>query len=191
MEIPVSISREGGILLSMEPSQTLDFVAGVCNFDIIGLFDGYWLPVAKGTIAVSDLNFISPLEDAQQMEIRFKKGEDYRNSFAWTDDNDSLITVTDAYMQAKDADGNTVIDLRWYAAKPTEETITGLAGARRGYLAPYANETLELHISETNTVPAGTYPFDLFVKVAGNDGDWKFLAGGTVVVEASVSVKPT
>lgn len=188
--IPLSISREGGILLSLDPSETLDFTEGTCNFDIVGLFDGYWLPVAKGIIKVSDLGFISPLEDAQQMEIRFKKGEDYRNSFTWTDDNNALITITDAYMQAKDGEGNTVIDLRWFVEKPGDIAIAALPGEQRGYLAPFAHETLELHISEKNTVTAGTYPFDLFVKVSGGDGDWKFLAGGTVVVEASVSVKP-
>jgi hypothetical protein len=191
IEIPVTISREGGVMLNLEPDQTLDFVAGTCQFDILAFFGDYWLPLAKGTIKVSDLGFITPLEDAQQMEIRFKKGEDYRNSFTWTDDDGSLISITDAYMQAKDANGTTVIDLRWFTAKPSEAAIGALPGNQRGYLAPYAGETLELHISEQNTAPAGTYPFDLFVKVTGVDGDWKFLAGGTVVIEASVAVKPT
>lgn len=191
IEIPLSISREGGILLSLEPTETLDFTQGTCTFDIMGMFDGYWLPVAKGTITVSNLGFITPTEDAQQMEIRFKRGEDYRNTFTWRDTDGSVIYINDAYMQARDDAGNAVIDLRWFGAKPNDEQLSALDGPQRGYLIPYLDETLELHISEMNTVPAGEYPFDLFVKVVGTDGDWKFLAGGTVVVEASVSVKPS
>lgn len=189
--IPLSITNEGGVLLSLSPSETLDFTEGEHYFDMVALIRDRWVPVIKGGIVVENLDVISPLEDAQQMEIRFKKGEDYRNSFTWRDSDGEVISITDAYMQAKDDAGVTVIDLRWFASKPAENTITALPGARRGYLAPYTGETLELHISETNTVTAGEYPFDLFVKMSGGDGDWKFLAGGTVVVEASVSVKPT
>lgn len=187
--IPLEITKEGGIYLRFEPDETLDFSVGTFEFDVVAPIRSYWQVVAKGIIEVSNPDNITPYQDGQQMEVRLKKGEDYRNTFSWTDDNGDLVTVTDAYMQAKDTDGNTVLDLRWYATVPSEATISGLTGNRRGYLAPYEGETLELHISDMNTITAGSYPFDLFVKRA--DGDWKFLSGGTVVVEASVSTRPT
>lgn len=186
--IPCEINKEGGIYLRVDPDETLDYPEGTWDFDIAAPVRDYWQIVAKGTIEVQPLDNITPLQDGQQMEIRFKKGEDYRNTFSWSEDDGTLITVTDAYMQAKDNAGTTVLDLRWYATAPNEATIEGLTGNRRGYLAPYEGETLELHISELNTIPAGTYTFDLFVKRA--DGDWKFLSGGSIVVEASVSTRP-
>lgn len=188
MAIPVTVSAEGGAYLSLDPSSTLDFPAGEYSFDIAAPIRGYWKLVAKGTLSVAEMGNITPLQDGQQMEIRFKKGEDYRNSFAWYDAAGDVLTVTDAYMQAKDSLGTTVLDLRWYATAPDEATIGGLTANRRGYLAPYTGETLELHISELNSIAAGTYEFDLFVK--GSSGDWKFLSGGSVVVESSVSTRP-
>lgn len=187
--IPCEITKEGGIYLRVDPDETLDYPEGTYNFDIAAPIRDYWQIVAKGTIEVQPLGNITPLQDGQQMEVRFKKGEDYRNSFSWADDNGDVITVTDAYMQAKNDAGATVLDLRWYATAPNEATISGLTGNQRGYLAPYEGETLELHISDLNSITAGTYPFDLFVK--RDDGDWKFLSGGWVVVEASVSTRPT
>lgn len=188
MPIPVTVSKEGGAYLSLDPSSTIDFPAGDYSFDIAAPVRGYWKIVARGTISVSDMGNVTPLQDGQQMEIRFKKGEDYRNSFAWYDDAGDVITVTDAYMQAKDSLGATVLDLRWYSTAPDEVAIAALTGNRRGYLAPYTGETLELHISELNTIPAGSYDFDLFVK--GSSGDWKFLSGGSLIVESSVSTRP-
>lgn len=186
--IPCEITKEGGIYLRLDPEETLDIPVGTYNFDVAAPIRDYWQTVCKGTIEVSNPDNITPYQDGQQMEIRFKKGEDYRNTFSWYDDDGDLMLVTDAYMQAKDSTGATVIDLRWYATAPSEATIEGLTGNRRGYLSPFSGETMELHISNTNTVAAGTYTFDLFVQKT--DGDWKFLSGGSVVVEASVSTRP-
>ena len=72
---------------------------------------------------------------------------------------------------------------------PSEETVVALTANRRGYLAPIAGGTLEMHVSDKNTVPAGAYPFDMFVQDSA--GDWDCLASGTVVVEAAVSAPPT
>jgi hypothetical protein len=81
-----------------------------------------------------------------------------------------------------------VLDLRWYSSTPSEATVIALPVERRGYLAPIAGSTLEMHISDKNTIAAGSYNFDLFVQDSA--GDWDCLASGTVVVEASISAPP-
>lgn len=187
--IPTSISAEGGIYLALTPDQTLDWPDGVeVPFDITAPVRGYWQVVAKGVITVITPDHITPIQDGQQMEIRFKKGEDYRDTISWNDSDGVLITIQNAYMQAKDTLGTTVLDLRWFAVAPDEVAIAALPGEQRGYLAPATGETLEFHISDLNTIPAGSYSFDLFVQDPSDD--WVFLTGGTIVVESSVSVKP-
>ena len=118
-----------------------------------------------------------------------KQHVDFRRTFTWRDSTDTIISVQNAYMQAKDSTGATVLDLRWYSTKPSEETIVALTGNRRGYLAPATGATLEMHVSDKNTISAGAYPFDMFVQDSA--GDWDCLASGTVVVEAAVSAPPT
>ena len=122
------------------------------------------------------------------MEIRFKQYVDFRRTFTWRDANGDILTVTDAYMQAKNAAGTTVLDLRWYATAPNEATIIGLTANRRGYIAPAAGATLEVHISDANSIPAGNHAFDLFVKDSA--GDWDNLASGVLFVQAAVSTPP-
>lgn len=186
--ISASIIFGGEIYLCVDPAETLDYPVGSYPFDIVAPVRGDWQLVAKGTIEVVAMGNITPTEDGQLMEIRFKKGEDYRNTFSWYDSAGTLITVTDAYMQAKNTAGTTVLDLRWYATAPNEATITAMTANQRGYLSPVTGQTLELHISELNSITAGNYNFDLFVKQSS--GDWKFLSGGTVIVESSVSTRP-
>jgi hypothetical protein len=123
------------------------------------------------------------------MEIRFKQYTDYRRTFTWKDADGVVISVQSAFMQAKTSTGTTVIDLRWYSATPSEATVIGLTPAnKRGYLAPATGATLELHVSNTNNVAAGSYSFDLFVQDTA--GDWDCLSSGTLVVEAAVSAPP-
>ena len=198
-EMVTFITTEGGIMIALSEEDTADLPVGDLSYDVLatyaraapydGASDQITRPVAAGTITVTALNNITPLEDTQAMEIRFKQRVDFRRNFTWRDAEDSILTVQDAFMQAKDSAGANVLDLRWYATKPSEETVVALTGSRRGYIAPIAGATLELHVSDKNTVPAGIYPFDLFVKDSA--GDWDCLASGTVVVEASVSVPPT
>jgi len=195
----VQITPEGGILISLTAEETTDLPTGELEFDVIAttplkrIYSTGPLevtqPVAKGTLSVSALNNITPLEDTQAMEIRFKQRVDFRRTFTWRDSTDTIIAVQNAYMQAKDSTGATVLDLRWYSSVPTENTITALTGNRRGYLAPATGATLEMHVSDKNTIPAGIYPFDMFVQDSA--GDWDCLASGTVVVEAAVSTYPT
>lgn len=198
-EMVTFITTEGGIMIALSEEDTADLPVGDLSYDVLatyaraapydGASDQITRPVAAGTITVTALNNITPLEDTQAMEIRFKQRVDFRRNFTWRDAEDNILTVQDAFMQAKDSAGANVLDLRWYATKPSEETVIALTGSRRGYIAPIAGATLELHVSDKNTVPAGIYPFDLFVKDSA--GDWDCLASGTVVVEASVSVPPT
>jgi hypothetical protein len=94
-------------------------------------------------------------------------------------------------MQAKNASGTVVLDLRWYASKPSDSTVVALSPAnKRGYLiaGESADTTLDMHISDTNDVAAGTYTYDLFVQDSA--GDWDVLAAGNLVVEAATSSNP-
>lgn len=188
-EITSTITKENGIMLSMTAEETQDLPLGELTYDVLATLNGVQRPVAQGTITVTALDTVTPMEDAQAMEIRFKQHTDYRRTFTWKDDDGDILSVQNAYMQAKDSTGTTVIDLRWFSSVPSEATIIALPAARRGYLAPATGATLEIHISDQNTVAAGSYNFDLFVQDSA--GDWDCLASGTVVVEAAISAPPT
>ena len=188
-ELTITITSEKGILLSLTGEETQDLPLGDLSYDVLATVNGVQTMVAKGTITVSALDNITPLEDALAMEIRFKKYTDFRQSYTWKDANGNVLTVTDAFMQAKDTSGTTVLDLRWYATAPNEATIIALSPAnKRGYIAPKTGYTLEIHISDTNSIPAGSYSFDLFVKDSA--GDWSSISQGQVVVEPSTSTPP-
>lgn len=187
-EITTSITAENGILLSMTGEETQDLPLGELSYDVLATIDGVQRPVAQGTITVTALDTVTPLEDAQAMEIRFKQHTDYRRTFTWKDEDGEVLIVQNAYMQAKNSLGATVLDLRWFSTVPSEATIAALPAERRGYLAPATGATLEIHVSDKNTVAAGSYPFDLFVQDSA--GDWDCLASGTVVVEAAISSPP-
>lgn len=189
-EITTSITTEGGVLLSLTAEETYDLPEGELSFDVFATISDVQQPIAKGTISVSSLNNITPLEDTDAMEIRYKQYTDYRRTFTWKDAEGAVLTIQSAFMQAKTTSGTTVVDLRWYSSTPSEETVIALTPAsKRGYLAPATGATLELHISNANNVPAGSYPFDLFVQDSA--GDWDCLASGTLVVEASISAPPS
>lgn len=187
-EITTSITKENGVLLCLTGEETQDLPLGDLEYDVLATVNGIQRPVAKGTITVSALDTITPLEDAQAMEIRYKQRTDYRRTFTWKDEDGDIITIQSAFMQAKTTAGSTVLDLRWFSSVPSEATIIALPANRRGYLAPATGGTLEMHISDQNTVAAGTYVFDLFVQDSA--GDWECLASGNLVVEASISAPP-
>jgi hypothetical protein len=188
-EITCTITTERGIYLALTGEETQDLPLGDLQYDVLATVNDVQQKITQGTITVSALDNITPLEDALAMEIRFKKYTDFRQAYTWKDSEGSVLAVTDAFMQAKNAAGTTVIDLRWFSTIPSEDTILALPDAkRRGYIAPKAGYTLELHISDTNSVPAGSYSFDLFVKDSA--GDWSSISQGQVVVEASTSVPP-
>jgi len=189
INIPVTITAEGGILLRLEPSETYELPEGELRFDIVAPVRDYTQVVAQGTINVSSLDTITPLGDASmEIPIKFAKGEDYYTSFIWKDGDGNTLTVTSAYMQAKNDAGQVVIDLRWFASPPNEAAIAALPGAQRGYLIPVSGNVMELHISDLNSVTAGTYAYDLFVQ--GTVNQWTRLVRGYVTIDPSVSVRP-
>jgi hypothetical protein len=190
VEITTEVTSENGIKLTLTAEETQDLPLGDLQYDVLATIAGIQRPVSKGIITVNALDNITPMEDTQAMEIRYKQHTDYRRTFTWKDANGDVLTIQSAFMQAKTSTGTTVVDLRWYATTPSENTVIALTPAnKRGYLAPATGATLELHISNANTVAAGSYSFDLFVQDTA--GDWDCLSSGTLVVEASVSAPPT
>lgn len=188
-EINTSITKENGVMLSMTAEETQDLPLGDLAYDVMVTINGVQRPVSGGTITVIALDTVTPLEDTQDMEIRYKQHTDYRRTFTWKDSNGEVLAIQSAFMQAKTETGTTVLDLRWYNPAPSEATVIALTPAsKRGYLAPIAGGTLELHISNTNNVPAGSYPYDLFVQDSA--GDWDCIVSGTLVVEAAISAPP-
>jgi hypothetical protein len=188
-EVTTEVTKENGIQLSLTAEETQDLPLGDLSYDVLATINGIQRLVSKGTISVSALDNITPMEDTEAMEIRYKQHTDYRRTFTWKDADGDVLTIQSAFMQAKNGSGTTMVDLRWFSSVPSEATIAALPASRRGYLAPAAGATLELHISDTNTVAAGSYSFDLFVQDSA--GDWDCLASGTLVVEASISAPPT
>lgn len=188
VEMTTTITNENGILMSLTAEETQDLPLGTFSYDVFATIAGIQRPVSQGTIKVEALNRITPSEDNVAMEIRYKQRTDYRRNFTWKDDTGAVITLQSAYMQAVNSAGTTVLDLRWYATKPSENTIAALPAAQRGYLAPYAGSTLEIHISDKNNVPVGEHRFDLLVQDSA--GDWDRLATGVLVVEETIATPP-
>jgi len=188
-EITASITTENGILLSLTGEETQDLPEGILEFDVIATVEDVQRPVVKGTIEVVYDELVTPLEDTQDMEIRYKQHTDYRRTFTWKDSDGDVLTIQSAFMQAKTASGTTVVDLRWYSSTPNEAVVINLSPAsKRGYLAPATGATLEMHISNTNNVAAGSYRYDLFVQDTA--GDWDCIVSGALVVEEAISAPP-
>ena len=198
MPFTVTLTSEGGILLTLSEEETKDLPVGELQFDVIAtlpkraMFNGdsttVTRPVAEGVINVGALGNITPIEEIDYMEVRIAQGEDFYRTFTWRDDAGAVVVVQNAYMQAVDSTNTVVMDLRWFVTTPDEAVISTLPEARRGYLSPVSGASLIMHISDTHPIAAGEYPFDIFVQDGA--GDWSRLTKGTLVVEASVSVKP-
>lgn len=187
-EIYATVMGNNNILLSLNADETLDLPEGYLSYDVWATINSVYQPVAKGRLHVSTYASITPLEDDDAMELRYTQRTDYRRVFSWKDEDGDVLAVQSAYMQAKNSSGTVVLDIRWYTSPPSESTIAALPANRRGYIAPSAGATLELHISNLNTIAAGSYTYDLFVKDSA--GDWDQLVKGTFVVEEAVSVEP-
>ena len=195
MEVTTTITGENAIQLSLNADQTKDLPTGELSYDVFATVKLYGADtekqVSKGLLNVSTLDRITPDEDSKSLELRYTQKTDFYRTFTWKSSSDTVQTVQSSYMQAKDASGNVVLDLRWYASKPTEATVIALSPAnKRGYLiaGETAGTTLDMHISDTNDVAAGTYSYDLFVQ--DSSGDWDVLAAGNLVVEAATSSNP-
>ena len=187
-DITATITGSGEIMLSLTEDETAELPVGDLEYDVLAQYDGIYYKISNGVIAVEANVSVTERDEAQAMEIRFKQRTDFRRTFTWNDSDGNLIEVQNAYMQAKSSDETLVLDLAWFAETPMEATILGLDPEKRGYLAPIEDATLELHISDANSIPAGSHNFDLFVQDTG--GDWDCLASGTVVVDAAISTPP-
>lgn len=205
----IEITSEGGVLLKLSADQTKDLPIGALEFDVMaktykkqslvyGSLTTYssgpsgeiiTQPVVKGIINVSALDTVTSLEEDSQVEIRLKKGTDFRSVYSWTDDYGDVVSVQNAILQAKDSDDNVVITINWFATAPSEATIVALPGIERGYFAPFDNATMELHISDSNTIASGTYVYDILVQEQNDD--WKPLVAGNLVVEEAISTRPS
>ena len=186
--ITATVTGAGELLLSLTAAETLELPIGDLEYDVLAVYDSIYYQVSQGKITVTALDNVTDRDEAQSMELRMKQYEDFRKTFTWKDSTGTLQAVTNAYLQAKNTAGTTVLDLRWYSSVPAEETVVALAADRRGYLAPKSGVTLEMHISDKNSIQAGVHTFDLFVQDSA--GDWERLAAGTISVDASVSTNP-
>lgn len=72
VEITTAISKENGIMLSLTAEETQELPLGELQYDVLATIGGIQRPVARGTISVSALDTITPLEDTKAMEIRYK-----------------------------------------------------------------------------------------------------------------------
>jgi hypothetical protein len=187
-KIYAEVTGAGEIMLSMTAAETAELPIGDLEYDVLAKFNDTYYRVSAGVISVEANTTVTDGNEAQAMELRMSQYEDFRKTFTWKDKNGVLQAVTNAYLQAVDSAGDTTLDLRWYSTTPSEATVVGLAGERRGYLAPKAGATLEMHISDKNTIPAGNHTFDLFVQDSA--GDWERISSGTIVVDASVATNP-
>ena len=186
--ITASVTGAGEVLLCLTAAETLELPIGDLEYDVLAEYDGNFYRIVSGVISVEANVTVTDGNEAQSMELRMTKNQDFRKTFTWKDSTGTLQAVTSAYLQAKNTAGTTVLDLRWYSSIPAENTIVALAANRRGYLAPKSGVTLEMHISDKNSIPAGVHTFDLFVQDSA--GDWERLAAGTISVDGSVSTNP-
>lgn len=188
-EITTEVLGNKNVRISLSADETIDLPEGNLAYDVWATVDEIYQPIAIGIITVSSYNSITPSEDDDAMELRYTQRTDFRRVFTWRDEDDAVLAIQSAFMQAKNSAGTTVLDLRWYNPKPSEGTVIALEPAKnRGYLAPSTGATLELHISNKNDIASGSYSYDIFVQDSA--GDWDQLAKGTFVVEAATSTEP-
>lgn len=188
-EITSEVIGNNNIRISLTADETIDLPEGNLAYDVWATVDELYQPIVKGTITVSSYNSITPSEDDDAMELRYTQRTDFRRVFTWRDEDGDVLAIQNAFMQAKNSAGTTVLDIRWYATVPSEATVIALTPAnKRGYIAPSAGATLELHISNKNDIAAGSYTYDIFVQ--DTSGDWDQLVKGTFVVEVATSTEP-
>lgn len=188
-EITSEVIGNNNIRISLTADDTIDLPEGILAYDVWATVDDLYQPVVKGTITVSTYANITPSEDDDTMELRYTQRTDFRRAFEWKDEDGELLVIQNAFMQAKDTNGTTVLDLRWYDPAPNEATVIALTPAKkRGYLAPQTGKTLTMHISNKNDIAAGSYNYDIFVQ--DTLGDWDQLVEGPLIVESAISVEP-
>lgn len=182
------VTGSGEVLLSLTAVETAELPVGDLEYDVLAEYNGNFYRIVSGVISVESNVTVTDGNEAQSMELRMTKNQDFRKTFTWKDSLGVLQSVSNAYLQAVNENDVKTLDLRWYSTTPNETTIVALTGNQRGYLAPKTGTTLEMHISDKNTIPAGNHTFDLFVQDSA--GDWDRIASGTIVVDASVATNP-
>ncbi len=123
------------------------------------------------------------------MIISLRQGTDKRQTYTWTDAAGDILQVSNARLVAVDANDVPVLDLAYSPTPLSESAIQALPNINRGYLAPKAEASLELHISEKLTIAPGDYSFDLKVQETAS-GDWDTLSDGIIRVTKSVTPTP-
>ncbi len=188
--ITTTVAADGPVCLTLTADETADLPVGSLSYDVVATISDHTEKVVQGTVTVEAYSTITQGdEDVTAMILTLDQRADFYRTITWRNADNTVAQVYDAYMQAKNTQGTIVLDLRWFALVPNEVTIAALPGAQRGYLtSAYPTDTLTLHVSDLNTVPAGEHTFDLFVK----DGDehWSKMMKGTLVVNAAVSAPP-
>lgn len=187
-KLTTEITGAGEILLTLTAAETAELPIGELQYDVLAKLNDTYYRVSAGVITVEANTTVTDGNEAQAMELRMTQNQDFRKTFTWKDSTGVLQVVSNAYLQAVDANDVKTLDLRWYSTAPNEATIIALTANRRGYLAPKTGTTLEMHISDKNPIPAGKHTFDLFVQDSA--GDWDRIASGTIVVDASVATNP-
>lgn len=197
----VTLNSDGSLWLHLAGADLLDLAPGDYAYDVVATIpmqypanDYQTRKVMSGTITVKAYTTITyGDEDTSTMELRFRKGEDFTRPILWNDSAGVLQTVQKAYLEATDSLGATVLDLRWFTAVPNSAAIAALPANQRGYIISGALPgetacTLTLRIDHTNSLPAGTFPFNLFVQ--DSLGDWDCLIKGTIYVGPAVGTAP-
>lgn len=190
-EIYSEVMGNNNILLSMSDEETLDLPEGDLAYDVWANVrtavdrTPVYQPVAKGRLRVGTYATVTPREDAEAMELRHVENTDQVVVISWKDEGDVLLSVSNARLVAANSAGTAVLDLRWYYPAPSEATINALPGIQRGYLSRSTGASIEIHISQSNPIAAGTYTYDLVVQ--DSLGNWEQLMRGSLVVEAAVT----
>lgn len=187
LPIGAEVNREGGVTLTIEHDDSLTLTAGVWDFDVVGDFRGSAEKVAEGTISVEGVSNITPLSGSADMHIYYLQYTDYRKVFTWLDaDGSTVLDVSDARMQARDADDAVILDIGFFSDVPDEVAISALPDNQRGYLSPIDGASVELHISNQVVVAPGEYEYDILGQ-RSDTGDWGKLESGSITVIDAVT----
>jgi hypothetical protein len=190
-EIATSLMGSKDILLALSDEETLALPEGDLSYDVWATVrtaidrEPVYQPIARGRLRVTTYGNITPWGDANAMELRHVENTDFKEIISWKDEDGVLLTISNARLVATNSSGTQVIDLRWIYPAPNEGTIVALPAIQRGYISRSTGATLEIHISQSNPITAGTYTYDIVVQ--DSLGNWEQLMRGSLVVEAAVT----
>jgi len=184
--LTTAISFEGGITISLTALQTYNLAPGTYTFDVVSNPWGSSQTVAQGTVEVTAIDRITPLEGSPVMTLIVDQYTDFRRSFAWQSADATVMEILDARMVAKDNLGAVVLDIGFFEVAPNELSIGLLDPEKRGYITPIDpadGASFELHISDQIVLAPGQYTYDIMAMDAG--GDWGKVVEGSLIMEAT------